>query len=115
MTQIRQLSGLGIGHAERPKITASLQPRRISPDQYFGLNAMVTILLVMVRIQIQVQIIETLRHWALVFGLQGEINPIPSDFEEAPGWWIHERNTDKSRKSRSLYFSLKSGILGYSS
>jgi len=58
---------------------------------------------------------QTFRKWATLFELKGEPAPIPSDYEEAPGWWVQERKTDSSRKRRCLYFSLNSGTLGYAS
>src|SRR6266511_4737977 len=29
-----------------------------------------------------------LRSWASRFGVKGDIEPIPTDFSDAPGWWI---------------------------
>lgn len=57
---------------------------------------------------------DLVRKWADVFGVNGEVTTIPSDVEGAPGLWILDRDKGSGR-TRTVYVSERSGVIGYSS
>lgn len=52
--------------------------------------------------------------WAKMFGVVGPVHPMPPGFDEAPGIWIKDA-TSSPGKTKTIYLSIRTGIMGYSS